>query len=244
MNRMVMAAAVVCSIGLAACGGGGDDAPAASGSAEGIWGGTSSTGLATALIVAQDGQTWGVFGRDDDTPTAGLLRGTTRVEGNRTTIDFTGINLLDGTTATGAFEGTVRSKAALNLTVRGSQTTLEATYDSSYDAPVSLAGIAGNYTVSMFASGLVPEQGVPITIAPTGAISGSSATPGCTSSGTVSPRTPGKNILNFSLTFQGANCPFAAGSSFTGVAQAFQGDFVAIGFDGAATAGLLVTGSR
>ena len=77
MKSTINLTALTLAAALSACGGG-DDTP--TGTAEGIWGGTTSSGWVTALIVLETGETWGVYAGGTN---AGLLHRNTSAIGHQ-----------------------------------------------------------------------------------------------------------------------------------------------------------------
>ncbi len=224
---------------LAACGGGGDSASTIA--AEGIWGGTTSGGTLTALIVLEDGETWGAYGNDNvSSPAAGVLQGQLSTSGNVVSGSLRDVSLLGSEPSNVSISGTTVPKSSLNLLLGGT-TSLNMTYDASYDTPASLATMAGTYTGTALSSDGI-DEGSTVVLTQGGAISTSSATAtGCTGSGSVALRNSSKAVVNFSITFSGTGCLFPPGTVIQGVAQVTGGDLVVIGLDGSKTQGLLFT---
>lgn len=223
---------------LVACGGGGGDSTSSI-SAEGIWGGTTSGGALTALIVLEDGETWGAYGNDNvSSPAAGVLQGQLSTSGNAVSGSLRDVSLLGIEPSSLSISGTTVPKSSLNLLL-GETTPLNMTYDASYDIPASLATMAGTYTGTALSSDGIDEGSI-VVLTQGGAISTSSSTAtGCTGSGSVALRNSNKAVVNFSITFSGTGCLFPPGTVIQGVAQVTGGDLVVIGLDDSKTQGLL-----
>lgn len=239
-KALKLAVTTVLASALAACGGGGGDS-ASTIAAEGIWGGTTSDGALTALIVLEDGETWGAYGDDNvSSPAAGVLQGQLATSGNAVSGSLRDVSLLGIAPSNVPISGTTVPKSSLNLLLGGT-TSLNMAYDASYDTPASLATMAGTYMGTALSSDGI-DAGSIVELTQGGAISTSSSTAtGCTGSGSVALRNSNKAVVNFSITFSGTGCLFAPGTVIQGVAQVTGGDLVVIGLDGGKTQGLLFT---
>ena len=209
---------VVCGIALVlqGCGGGGGGSspstPSSSGTAEGFWQGTSSTGYGVAAVVLENAETWGFY--YSGSTTAGVFNGTSSGTGSTFSASGTDFNFITRTATPGTLSGSVVSGSSINATVSDGST-LSLTYDSSYLTPATLSSIAGNYT-GWGVSKSTPSQSVVFTVSSAGAISGSVTN--CSVSGSITPRSSGKNVYNVSTTFSGSGCALGNGVTTTGVA--------------------------
>jgi hypothetical protein len=195
---------------LAACGGGGGSTPTA-GTAEGFWSGTTNTGYDVALAVLENGETWGIY--ISNSGLEGALYGTSTGSGNTFSASGSNFNLRAWSVTGGTLTGTVVQRSTINAVSNGGGT-LSLTYDASYDTPATLTAVAGNYTVSgISASG--SANNVPMTITSGGLVTVTGT--GCSASGTVAPRSSGKNIYNISMTFTGINCALGNGGTASGI---------------------------
>lgn len=225
---------------LTACGGGGDSE---TGSAEGIWGGTTSTGEITALIVLPDGETWGIYGDETDA-SAGILQGNITSNGGAVSGTLLDFNLTGTGQSSVGISGTVRSRSAMNLVI-ASRATLNMGYDSSYDVPASLTSMAGTYSGSAFGLGGVDET-ARVIISGTTITTGSVDYPTCVGAGTVSLRPGNKAVVDFSIRFNGSSCLVPDNTTINGVAQYYPstGEITAIGLNSGRTQGVMMLASR
>lgn len=217
-NKLNLLAAIIITSFLTACGGGGGggdssaSTPTSSGTAEGLWTGTSSTGYGVATLILDDAETWGFY--YSGTTTAGVLYGTSTGSGTTFSASGTDFNFYTRTSAAGSLSGTVIPGTSINAT-SSSGGTVSLIYDSNYNTPASLAAVAGNYT-GWAVTKLTPSQSITYVIDSTGNISASILN--CSVSGTIAPRTGGKNVYNISTTFTGSGCALGSGVTTTGVA--------------------------
>lgn len=257
MNARIRAslAPFIASLLLAGCGGGGSDsssAPATGPSAEGVYGGTltGSTSSDFELVVLENGEYWAIYGVQ--TPglfvVAGFLQGTgTSNNGSFTSSDTRDFGFVPATAGT-----TSATYNATAKTISGSVTFASATVGFTggpipgslykYDAPASLASIAGSWSTSS-----LNGEAVSINIASNGTFTTLSSL-GCTSSGTATPRPSGKNIFNVSLTFGPAPCALP-GQTATGIGIAYplangQTQLIVGVKDGSRSVGTAVFGTR
>lgn len=204
---------------LTACGGGGDDAPAAPNTppvpvatAEGFWSGTASTGNRVSLAILEDGETWGVYASGSSI--VGALYGQTTGSAGTLNGSGTDFNIPTRTTTPGSYTGSFTPKSGINVRTSGGGT-LSATYDTDYDATPSLATLAGAFS-GTGVSGGTSVQSASVTISSNGTISVPGS--GCSASGNAVPRPSGKNIFNVAITFTGNNCALGNGARTTGIA--------------------------
>lgn len=247
MKRLTSLAAILV---LSACGGGGGDssAPAvqqaATQSAEGFWVGTTAQETTVNLAVLENGETWGLYG--NSTSVVGAVYGNTTVSGSAFTGSGTGFNFVTRVADSGTYNGTVSTKANISMSASdGTQFT--GTYDASYDQPATLANIAGTFT-GWAITGTIAPQTSTVVIDGTGNLTSSfvSGSLSCTTSGTVTPRSTGKNIYNLQLTFTGNFCALGNGTTVSGVANynTTTRQVIAMGLNAAKTDGLIFVGVR
>ena len=208
------------TVALTACGGGGDDAPAAPNpppapvtTAEGFWTGTASTGNDVSLAILENGETWGVYSRGS--VIVGALYGQTTTSGGTLIGSGQDFNIPSRTVVPGTYAGSFVAKTSVSVrtSAGGSFTGI---YDTDYDAAPSLSALAGTFS-GTGVSGGSPVQNAPVTISSNGAISVPSSL-GCSASGTAVPRPSGKNIFNVTVTFNGSNCALGNGTTTAGIA--------------------------
>ena len=200
---------------LSACGGGGGGGEATSGTAEGIWVGSSSTGYRVALAVLENAETWGVYYTRNNGYIViyGALYGTSNGTGNTFSSTGSDFNLLKWSVVNGSVTGTVVPKSTINA-VATSGATVSLTYSTTYDSPALLSTIAGSYIMNaVSASGT--SSNAPMTIDANGAVR--VVGNGCSAAGTVLPRSSGKNIYNINVTFTGTNCALGNGGTASGI---------------------------
>jgi hypothetical protein len=213
---------------LTACGGGGSStpaAPAATGSAEGFYSGTTSNGWGVDIAILESGDTWGIY----YTPTAiyGALSGSTT---------------WTATTLSGSGSDFYTPKQSIRVTTSGG-VTANATYSSLYDSPASLGTLAGTYSgQGITRTSAVTSQSINISTA--GAISGGIV--GCSLSGTASPRASGKGVFNVTVTLAGSLCAAGSSSTMQGVAvyDPASRRLVTMGLNPAKTDGFFYVGTR
>ena len=196
-----------------------NSAPATtSGSAEGLYSGSTNTNRTIVSVVLDDG-TYYFFYSVPANPNliAGVLQGNgTSNNGSFTSADARDFNIegLGVLSATIAASYAARQSLSGSITYPGaSGATFTSTFDPAYDTTPSLASLAGTYTGQAGSSGGV--QSATVTVASNGVFTGVEAD-GCTFTGTASPRVRG-NIFDQSVTFGGAPCEFA-GSTLVGIA--------------------------
>lgn len=225
---------------LAGCGGGGGDeavvvTPATT--AEGVYGGTftkpASTSDGFRMLVLDGGQFWMLYGEED--PAGFIVEGL--IQGNGTSSTVAGVSTFTSpSTSARDFGDTPIANAVLssNYTVSGGSKSISGTVTTSgtinfssaaftgsgtynYNDAALLTTVAGNWTVT----GLAAET---YTLAVNGTDGTFTATPavaGCSFTGTLTPRSSGKNVFNVSLTTGGAPCVVQNELS-TGVALAYS----------------------
>ena len=193
---------LVVAVAMTACGGGGGSLGGggtvpASGTAEGLWKGTTNTNRTIAGVVLDDGTYWFIYSSvGNSAVVAGAVQGNGTSSGgafsssNGKDFNLEGLGVNNFTLA-GSY--TAKSSLGGTLTYAPSSTsTFTSTYNSNYELTPSLATIAGTYSGSAATSG--GTESAVFTINGAGAISGSGAS-GCTFTGTASPRTKG-NVYN------------------------------------------------
>jgi hypothetical protein len=196
VNLLILSAALT-SI-LSACGGGGSSV--SNESAEGLWSGTASTGYQVSAMVLENNEVWGIYTANSSI--YGALYGTAAVSGNTLTITGYDFNFATNQLASGSYSGTVSSKSSMSLSSANNGTVTLA-YDATYDTAASQASATGTWGYQGRSGGyyLTPDT---VTIDSSGAFTISQTS--CTSTGTVTPRSSGKNAFSVSITSVGAGC--------------------------------------
>ncbi len=208
-------AAGMCASG---CGGGFDaTAPASTGSAQGLWIGSTNTGRTVTGLVLSDGTFYLLYSPvGNSTTIAGVFQGT----GSSSLGKFSSSNARDfNLEGLGVLAATVSAsfapKQSLNATVSyasGGVVTTTGTYDTDYETAPSSVTLAGTYAGQVVTSAGI--ENATLVASTTGALSGAS-TSGCAVSGNAAPRADG-NAYNISITFAGAPCIFA-NQTFSGI---------------------------
>ncbi|MEO7031494.1 MAG: hypothetical protein ABI351_07260 [Herbaspirillum sp.] len=200
---------------LTGCGGGGsDNAPTPSRpatSAEGFWNGTISTGYTGNIIILENGETWGIYTKNN--VIQGVLHGKTTSSGTILAGTGNDFDLVQQAVVPDTYTGIFAAKDNIKITT-SSKAIFNGKYSASYDQPASLVNVAGTYTGSGVSTGS-SAQPILLNISSRGDVSANSL--GCSISGTVTPRASGKNIFDTNITFAGT-CALGNGATTTGVA--------------------------
>lgn len=206
-----IAITVISAAALTACGGGGSSGGGtANADPQGYWNGQASTGYVVNVAVLETGETWGIY--TSGSTIYGALYGSTSVSGNSVSISGTDFNFLTNSSSTGNLTGTITAKASMSLSGIGG--TLPLTYLSAYDTAATSAAITGNwsFTGRSGSYSLVPGS---ITVDSSGRFTLNQTN--CVTSGTIIPRSSGKNIYNVALSASGTGCATSQ-SSMSGIA--------------------------
>lgn len=245
-----LAAVGVFSAILYGCGGGGGDEPATSvtsppppaeASVEGFWSGTSSTGYDVSLAVLENGETWGVYSYGGSI--YGALYGHTTVSGSTLSGAGTDFNIPDRSVTSGSYTGTFAEKSTIEVsTSAGAGFT--GVYEPAYDQPASLQAVAGTFS-GTGVSGDSPVQAVSVTVTDTGQVSVPSSL-GCSASGTIAPRSTGKNVFNVTVTFFGSTCALGNGATTQGIAyfDAASGQILVMAMNSSKSDGFIYIGAK
>lgn len=223
---------------LAACGGGGGSANNVD--PQGIWTGPASTGYTVNAVVLETGETWGVY--TSGSTIYGALYGSAAVNGSSISINGTDFNFLTNSSSSGSLTGTVVAKSSMSL--RGSSVTVPLTYQSSYDTPATAAAAMGtwSFTGRSGAYSLIPDS---ITIDGSGRFVLNQTN--CVTTGSIVPRSGGKNIYNISLSSSGVGCAVGQ-STLSGVTyldtSVTPNKFLALALTSSKSDGLIVIGTK
>ena len=238
---------------LAACGGGGDDdddgpATTAEGAYAGSISGSSST-TAFSAVVLDDGQLWTVYG--NNVGGVLVLSGFLQGQGTSSHGVFTASNLRDfgsspPVAASLAANYVAGASLSGNLSESGATFGISGTAIPAavynYNAPASLAGISGAWTLAALGG-----TSLPLTIASNGAATGVTSG-GCSVAATFTPRASGKNVFNLAITFGPAPCPVpsgtAAGIAILSTLSGGAHQLMAAAVDPSRTIGTLAVGTR
>jgi hypothetical protein len=204
---------------LAACGGA--SSSDSKNAAEGAWTGTDSWGNTFSMLVLENGDYYSLYGtsKAGDFVLQGFDQGAPAMNGN----NVKGAITEYGSTNKPA-KGTLDAKVVPGSSLKGAITNAEGTAAGTFSAtPLSekftgydyntaayTSDVAGNWTVTTMNGGA--EK---IAISATGVVTGSIND--CNFSGTVSPRSTGKNVLNMGIIFGPSPCA-NANQSVSGIA--------------------------
>lgn len=198
---------ILSAISLTACGGGSDGA---NGSAEGFWKGSASNGVGAAVVILENGESWGIYTRAGRV--VGALNGTASATGEKFSATGLDYSFVENKVYSSAYSGTITPQSRIDASSNFG-TTVALAYDGSYNKSASLADIEGTYSV-YGRSGGGYTNGAPLTVFADGTIS--VADNGCRATGRVTPRESGKNVFNMTVTFSGA-C-YISGAPVNGIA--------------------------
>ncbi len=204
---------------MAACGGA--SSSATNNAVEGAWTGTDSWGNTFSTLVLENGNYYAMYGttRDGNFVMQGFDHGTPTLNGNALNGAITEYDsILPPVAAT--LDATAVAGSSLQGAITNTSGTASGTFTATplsakftgydYNTPASASDVAGNWTVS------TPNSNAEkITISPTGGVTGSIN--GCSFSGTVSPRSTGKNVLDMEILFGPSPCA-KANQSASGIA--------------------------
>lgn len=223
--------AISMSLILAACGGGGSGGsttPAATGSkAEGVYEGSSTSGTALNILALENDEVYALYG----TSSGGSLTvyGFNWAQGTSNNGTYTSSAAKDyyytGAVTSGSVSASYVANTSFNGTVTGNGQSIGFTSapptnsNYAYNTPAVLSTITGSWSGSTLFSG---ESGT-LSVAGDGALSASftgSYTGTCTATGTIAPRSSGKNVFDISLTFGASPCGLPS-TTVSGIAVSY-----------------------
>jgi hypothetical protein len=251
-NYLFTIASISLGLTLSACGGGGGGSSSTSSSkAEGAYSGsiTNSSSNAFQLLVLENDEYLGLYGTSTGNAmyVAGFIQGTGRsnngVFSSSNAKDF-GIN----PPVTASINANYVEKTSIqgSVSASGQSTTFSGTAIPSTTYNYNTAADINTITGSWYLTSL---DGSPtsLSIATNGSFSGSSY--GCSFNGTLAPRSSGKNVFNFTLTFGAAPCALP-GQSGSGIAISnllpgtTSRQLIMAGTDSTRSAGTVLFGTR
>lgn len=240
MQKLILQILASTSIVLiTACGGGGGDS-VANADPQGFWTGPASTGYTVNAAVLENGETWGVY--SSGSTIYGALYGTTTTSGNTVSIRGTDFNFLTNSSSSGNLTGSIAAKSSMSLS--GSGVTLPLTHQSSYDTAATAAAVTGTWSFIGRSGSYTLVPGT-ITINNAGAFTLSQT--GCVTTGSVVPRSGGKNVYNLTLSATGVNC-VAGQSTMSGVVYldttVTPNKFLSLALTPSKTDGVVVIGTK
>lgn len=230
-SKTLVAALAVTSIAvLTACGGGGGGASPAltPGEAQGVYSGSFSTpafpsGKFSTLVLEND-EIWTLYGTEGaggELLVYGLIQGQGAASSGSFTVGALKDYFYDGTTASGTLSARYQVGSTFNGTVSANGqsvsfsgvTPAQGSSNYAYSTPADLSQVAGNWAATNMFGGTSN-----FTISSTGTFSGTNQN-GCGFSGTVTPRSSGKNVFDVTSTNNtNAACGNASGLAFRGAA--------------------------
>jgi hypothetical protein len=189
-----------CALILGGCGG----ATEKINTAEGFWIGTDGNGNTAALVVTEDGQSFGIsssggtinrgiYGSIVDTDSA--IR-----SGSGRDFDFSA-----HTVSSITYGGTAAAKSALAVNT-SSGFSFSGVYRSSYDQTANLAQIAGTYSGSGVAGVAGTTQAMSVTIGADGTVTVTVTGTDCAGTGSAVVSITGKNVFSTRIAFSGSSC--------------------------------------
>lgn len=221
-------------------GGGGASSPSGPSPAEGVWQGSTSGGDTATAVILENGEIWALFSGADGVQ--GFLQGSSTTSGSSVSGNLVGYNWSSRVVAPFAFTGTFASKSSLSFAGNGGN--YNAVYVPDYDsAPASLSALAGSYTGWAVSASGGSNLAASVTVSPAGQLSAVGSA--CPITGSISPRSSGKNIYNVSVTSSGVGCG-SAGQTYTGVGSysASSDRMVIVVLNSARTDGFVFSAAR
>jgi len=193
---MKTAMAMTVLVGLAACGGGGDDNDG--NPVEGFWKGSTSNGANAAVVILENGEAWGIYTQGGQI--VGAVNGTASASGSTFSASGLDFSFVENVVYRSTYSGSITPQSRINAT-SSLGVSVSLGYDGAYNRSANMAELAGSYTV-YGRSGGGYTNGAPMTISADGSITVSDQ--GCTATGRATPRASGKNVFNMTVTFSGA----------------------------------------
>lgn len=226
MNIRYRLTPLLLSLGLAACGGGGDGAtttritPAPStpeivAQSALMWRATTSTGRSGRFVLLDGGRFYFLYSRANTPATlGGAVTGLAGAAGASSiasmALDFSWEGLPSTSTTLSA---SLDVRDDLNGTLSYDDASRNLSFTSTYEAPaasvIGLADIAGTY--------VSPDRTMTLVLTPTGAVSGMAFSTSCRFTGAVRQTLNYTSLLHMSLTFEGGACALGT-RTVTGIA--------------------------
>ena len=221
------------------CGGGGGSATN-NVDPQGIWTGQSSTGFTVNTVVLENGESWGIY--SIGSTIYGALFGTTSVSGNSITVSGTDFYFPSNSSTIGNYTGIVSAKSSMSLISTSSNVSLR--YMPQYDTPATAAAISGNWSFIGRSGAYTLLPGL-ISVSSSGAFTLNQSN--CVTTGSIVPRSSGKNVYNVTLTSVGSSCAVGQ-SSMGGVAyldtSVIPNKFLSLALTASKGDGVIVIGTR
>lgn len=211
LKRSYLGILCLSALTLSGCGGGGGGGSSAN-TAEGLWQGTSSSGANVTVAVLENGEAWG--GATIGNSLVSALAGT--ASGNGTSFSASGSEFYftSNTVSSGTYAGTVSQRQRIQATSPSTGSSIDLAYNAYYDQSITAAEIAGSYTLSGRTARYAISN-LTFNIAANGAFT--IVDNGCTTTGSATPRSAGKSIINVTAIGTGT-CVLGNGVSLSGIA--------------------------
>jgi len=230
LNKLVVSTLVVALFALQGCGGGGGGSgsgggsisaapPAPTPTAEGAYYGTLSDGRQHYTLVLENGQFYTLYGSTISNVFAvsGFLQGNgSSNNGSYSATDVKDASSNSNALASGSLSATYTAGSSFNGTFTEGTSNVSFTGAGlaptvyNYSTSASLAAVTGSWNMTS-----LHGYSTTLDISASGAFTATSS--GCSFSGTMKPRSSGKNVLDVALTFGPAPC-ILAGQSLNGIA--------------------------
>jgi hypothetical protein len=227
LNKLVVSALAGVLLALQGCGGGGGSgsggatiaAAPPTPSAEGAYYGTLSDGRQHYTLVLENGQLYTLYGSTISNVFAvsGFLQGNgSSNNGSYSASDIKDASANSNTMQSASLSATYTAGSSFNGTLTEGSSNVSLTGTGlgaavySYNTAASVAPVAGTWNMTS-----LHGYATTLDISASGAFTGTSS--GCAFSGTMKPRSSGKNVLDVALTFGAAPC-ILAGQSLNGIA--------------------------
>ena len=212
------ASALLILVLLTACGGGDGD-PGSNGSKlsggsselEGLWTGQSNDGMQTALVVLEDGSAYGLQRRGSTLKSA--IVGKASGSGGVFSMQASVFNFVFWSEISSNYGGTYKARTSMSPTLGGNLPPL-LSYKNAYESAATLSAVEGNYMLKGISKSAATPP-VKMTLSAKGDISFSDWG-ACSPTGTVSPRSSGRNVFDLSIRFND-DCPLAKNTLVSGV---------------------------
>jgi hypothetical protein len=222
---------------LVGCGGG----SATNVDPQGYWVGPSSTGYTVSAAILENGESWGIY--SSGSTIYGALYGSTSTDGSSITVAGSDFNFVSNSVASNTLTGTVAAKSSISA-VSQIGTTVSLSYLPEYETAATSSAIVGTWN---FIGRSRSYSLIPGTIVVDGAGSFTLNQTNCVTSGSVVPRSGGKNIYNLTLSSTGSGC-VAGQSSMSGIAildtSVTPNKFLSLALTPSKGDGVIVIGTR
>lgn len=198
-------------LALVACGGGGGGGSTSNVDPQGYWVGPASTGYTVSAAILENGESWGIY--SSGSTIYGALYGSTSTDGSSITVAGSDFNFVTNSVVSSTLTGTVAAKSTISAANRVG-TTVSLSYRPMYETAATSAAIVGTWN---FIGRSRSYSLIPGTIVVDGAGNFTLNQTNCVTTGSVVPRSGGKNVYNLTLSTAGSGC--AAGqTSMSGIA--------------------------